>query len=140
MRLFAGDDWAEDHHDVELMDAAGRVLARARLSEGAGGIARFHALVGAQLGDDDEAEVIVGTETGRGPWVGALVAAGYRVLAVNPLQAAQFRGRHAVSGAKSDRGNAHALADMVRTDAHQLRAVAADSDARPGTAGGRPGP
>jgi len=22
--LFVGDDWAEDHHDVELMDATGR--------------------------------------------------------------------------------------------------------------------
>ena len=128
VRLFAGDDWAEDHHDVELMDAAGRVLARARLSEGVAGIAGFHGLVAAQLGDGDEAEVIIGTETGRGPWVGALSAAGYRVLAVNPLQAARFRDRHAVSGAKSDRGDAHALADMARTDAHQLRPVAADSD------------
>jgi hypothetical protein len=34
MRLFAGDDWAEDHHDVELMDERGRVLARGRLPEG----------------------------------------------------------------------------------------------------------
>ena len=25
--LFVGDDWAEDHHDVELMDEAGRTLA-----------------------------------------------------------------------------------------------------------------
>ena len=34
MRLFVGDDWAEDHHDVEVMDAAGRVLATARLPGG----------------------------------------------------------------------------------------------------------
>ena len=34
MRLFVGDDWAEDHHDVELMDERGRVLARGRLPEG----------------------------------------------------------------------------------------------------------
>ena len=26
--LFVGDDWAEDHHDVELMDAAGRCWPR----------------------------------------------------------------------------------------------------------------
>ncbi len=128
MRLFAGDDWAEDHHDVELMDEAGRTLARARLPEGIAGMARLHELIGAQLGDDDEAEVVVGTETDRGPWVAALTAAGYVVLAVNPLQAARFRDRHAVSGAKSDAGDAHALADMARTDAHQLRPVAADSE------------
>jgi transposase len=49
------------------------------------------------------------------------------VLAVNPLQAARYRERLAVSGAKSDAADAHMLADMVRTDSHQLRAVAGDS-------------
>jgi transposase len=128
MRLFVGDDWAEDHHDVELMDAAGRVLAKRRLSEGVVGMARLHELVGRQLGDDAEgAEVVIGIETDRGPWVAALVAAGYTVYAVNPLQASRYRERHGVSGAKSDGGDAHMLTDMVRTDSHQLRAVAGDS-------------
>jgi transposase len=128
MRLFVGDDWAEDHHDVELMDEAGRVLARKRLPEGVAGMARLHALIGQQLGDDaDDAEVVIGTETDRGPWVAALVAAGYTVYGVNPLQASRYRERHGVSGAKSDTGDAHMLTDMVRTDSHQLRAVAGDS-------------
>jgi transposase len=128
MRLFVGDDWAEDHHDVEVMDEAGKVLARRRLAEGAAGIAQLHGLVGAHLGEDaDGAEVVVGIETDRGPWVAALIAAGYLVFAVNPLQAARFRERHGVSGAKSDAGDAHALADMVRTDSRQLRPAAGDS-------------
>jgi hypothetical protein len=128
MRLFVGDDWAEDHHDVELMDTAGRVLARKRLPEGVAGMARLHELIGQQLGEDaDGAEVVIGTETDRGPWVAALVAAGYTVYAVNPLQASRYRERHGVSGAKSDTGDAHMLTDMVRTDSHQLRAVAGDS-------------
>ncbi len=126
--LFVGDDWAEEHHDVELMDQAGRTLAKARLPEGAAGVARLHALIGDQLREDtEEAEVLVGIETDRGPWVAALIAAGYTVYAVNPLQAARYRERHGVSGAKSDTADAHMLADMVRTDAHQLRSVAADS-------------
>jgi transposase len=130
MRLFVGDDWAEDHHDVELMDSAGRVLARKRLPEGVAGIARLHELAGQHLGQDpDDAEVVTGIETDRGPWVAALVAAGYTVYGVNPLQASRYRERHGVSGAKSDRGDAHMLADMVRTDSHQLRAVAGDSAA-----------
>src|SRR5260370_24991348 len=129
MRLFVGDDWAEDHHDVELMDTAGRVLARKRLAEGVAGMARLHELIGQQLGEDaDGAEVVIGTETDRGPWVAALVAAGYTVDAVNPLQASRYRERHGVSGAKSDTpGDAHMLTDMVRTDSHQLRPVAGDS-------------
>jgi hypothetical protein len=70
---------------------------------------------------------VVGIETDRGPWVAALVAAGYRVFAINPMQVARYRERHTTSGAKSDAGDAHALADMVRTDAHQLREVAGDT-------------
>jgi Transposase/Transposase IS116/IS110/IS902 family len=131
MLLLVGDDWAEDHHDVEVMDSAGRTLAKARLPEGISGLTRLHALVAAQLGDQadeaDEAEVRIGIETDRGPWVAALVAAGYTVYPVNPLQAARYRERHGVSGAKSDPADAHTLADMVRTDAHQLRVMAGDS-------------
>jgi hypothetical protein len=130
VRLFIGDDWAEDHHDVEVMDEAGKVLARRRLPEGMAGMAQLHALAGGLLGEAAEAEdseVLVGIETDHGPWVSALAAAGYRVFPVNPLQAARFRQRHQVSGAKSDAGDAHVLADMVRTDSHQLREAAGDS-------------
>nr|WP_280117166.1 IS110 family transposase [Microbispora hainanensis] len=126
--MFVGDDWAEDHHDVEVMDTSGRRLAKARLPEGVAGMARLHAIVGELAGDDaDDVEVLVGIETDRGPWVAALVAAGYTVLAVNPLQAARFRDRLGVSGAKSDAGDAHVLADMARTHAHELRPVAGDT-------------
>lgn len=130
--LFVGDDWAEDHHDVELMDASGRRVAKARLPEGVAGMARLHAMIGQVLGDDIDAEdaaarVKIGIETDRGPWVQALVAAGYTVYAVNPLQASRYRERLALSGAKSDAADAHMLADMVRTDSHQLRPIAGDS-------------
>ena len=110
------------------MDASGRVLARKRLPEGVAGMARLHELTGQHLGvDAEDAEVVIGIETDRGPWVTALVAAGYTVYAVNPLQASRYRERLGVSGAKSDRGDSHMLGDMVRTDSHQLRAVAGDS-------------
>ena len=128
MRLFVGDDWAEDHHDVEVMDEAGKVLAKRRLPEGVAGMTQLHALIGRFLPEDaDDAEVVIGIETDRGPWVAALIAAGYTVFPVNPLQASRYRERHAVSGAKSDGGDAHMLADMVRTDSHQLRPAAGDT-------------
>jgi transposase len=130
--LFVGDDWAEDHHDIEVMDASGRRLAKARLPEGLAGITRLHVMIGQALGDDADAEdaaarVKIGIETDRGPWVQALVAAGYTVYPVNPLQASRYRERLALSGAKSDAADAHMLADMVRTDSHQLRSIAGDS-------------
>jgi transposase len=126
--LFVGDDWAEENHDVELQNETGRVLRRAKLPEGVAGIARLHAMIGEQLGDEqDDETVVVGIETERGPWVQALIAAGYQIYAINPLQVARYRERHSVSGAKSDTADAHVLADMVRTDRHQLRPVAGDS-------------
>jgi len=134
--LFIGDDWAEDHHDVELVDDNGRRLARARLAEGLEGITRLHALVaehgsaawGELPPEEVAAQVVVGIETDRGPWVTALRAAGYQVFAINPLSAARYRQRHSTSGAKSDAGDAHVLAEIVRLDRDHHRAVAGDSD------------
>jgi len=126
--LLVGDDWAEDHHDVEIQDETGRRLGRARLPEGSAGITQLHGLIGRFLPEDAAPEqVVVGIETDRGGWGQALVAAGYQVFAVNPLQVARYRERHHTSGAKSDAEDAHTLADMVRTDRHQLRPIAADS-------------
>jgi hypothetical protein len=126
--LFVGDDWAEDHHDVEIVEETGRRLVRRRLPEGAAGIAELHALIADHL--DPEAEpdqVVVGIETDRGPWVQALLAAGYMVYAINPLQASRYRERHGSSGAKSDPGDAHVLAELVRLDRAHHRPVAGDS-------------
>jgi hypothetical protein len=130
VQLFVGVDWAEEHHDVCVLDADGRVLAKGRVSDDLAGIAKLHDLIAGTVPDDveDEPAVTVGIETDRGLLVRALVAAGYRVLAVNPLAVDRYRDRHRVSGAKSDPGDARVLADMVRTDAHQHRPVAADSD------------
>ena len=55
MRLLAGDDRAEDHHDVEVMDEAGTVAEKRRLPEGAAGIARLHDLTGRHLPQDETA-------------------------------------------------------------------------------------
>src|SRR5664279_4697046 len=72
--------------------------------------------------------VKIGIETERGPWVTALRGAGYRVFAINPLSAARYRERHSTSGAKSDAGDAHVLAEIVRLDRAHHRPVAGDSD------------
>lgn len=125
-KVFVGHDWAEAHHDVHLEDGDGRRLAVARLPEGIEGVRRFHELVAAHA--DEPAEVTVATETDRGLFVGAMVAAGYRVLAVNPLSTSRYRERHSTSGAKSDPGDAKVLAELARLDGHNHRPVAGDSD------------
>jgi hypothetical protein len=125
--LFVGVDWAEEHHDVCVMGPEGLVYAKRRVPDSVAGIGELHALV-AEHADGDDSEVVVGIETDRGLLVGSLVEAGYEVFAINPMAAARYRDRHAVSGAKSDPGDAKVLADLVRTDRHNHRPVAGDSD------------
>jgi len=135
--LFVGDDWAEGHHDVEVVDEQGRRLARARLAEGIEGISQLHGLLADHLpehwadpGTGTAAhQVVIGIETDRGPWVQALAAAGYRVFAINPLSVARYRERHSTSGAKSDAADAHVLAEIVRLDRAHHRQIAGDSAA-----------
>lgn len=122
--LFVGDDWAEEHHDIEIQDESGVVLAKKRLPEGLCGMVAFHELLArhapaswARLESDEAAaSVIVSIETDRGAWVAALVAAGYQVFAINPTSAARYRQRHSMPGAKADTTDAHLLAEIVWID------------------------
>jgi transposase len=125
--IFVGIDWSERHHDVCVMDAEGEVLNKRRIPDGVEGVRELHEMLEDHAGEPDE--VIVGIEIDRGLLVGALVAAGYRVFAINPLSVDRYRDRHRTSGAKSDPGDAKVLADIVRTDRANHRPVAGDSEA-----------
>jgi transposase len=98
------------------------VLAKVRVPEGIEGVQRLHEILAEHA--EEPKEVLVGIETDRGLLVGALVASGYRVFAINPLSVDRYRDRHTTSGAKSDPGDARVLADIVRTDRHRHRPVA----------------
>lgn len=124
--VFVGVDWAEAHNDVCVVDEAGKVLGKRRVPDGLEGVRQIHQLVAAHA--EQPEQVVVGIETDRGLLVGALLAAGYQVYAVNPLSASRYRERHVTSRAKSDAGDAKVLADMVRTDRHNHRRVAGDSE------------
>jgi transposase len=123
--LFVGVDWGKRHHDLCLLDQDGRVLAARRIADGLAGAGELQALVAAHA--EQPAQVAVGIETDRGLLVRTLLAAGCQVFAVNPQVVGRYRGRHQVSRAKSDRGDAKVLADLVRTDRHNHRQVAGDA-------------
>jgi transposase len=125
-KVFVGHDWSEAHHDLYVEDGDGRRLAKGRVPEGLEGVSRFHELVAPFV--EEPSGVVVATETDRGLFVGALVAAGYQVIAVNPLSTSRYRERHSTSGAKSDPADAKVLAELARTDAHNHRPVAGDSE------------
>jgi hypothetical protein len=100
------------------------------------GMTPLHELLAEHLDQDSvdpetgtlaEGSVIVGIETDRGPWVSA-GRGRLPDLAINPLSVARYRERHSTSGAKSDPGDAHVLAEIVRLNRARHRPVAGDSD------------
>ncbi len=126
MEVFLGVDWAEDHHDLCLLDPAGAVLATRRISDGLEGVQTLHALVAERI--EEPANAVVGIETDHGLLAASLVAAGYQVYAVNPMSVSRYRDRHHASRAKSDKSDAKLLADLVRTDRHNHRRAVPDSE------------
>jgi len=126
LEIFCGIDWSESHHDVALVDQAGTVVARRRISDDLTGFTDLTALLAEHVGAEF-VSVDVAIETDRGLLVAALKAAGHRVFAINPKAVDRYRDRHSVSGAKSDPGDALVLAHLLRTDRDQHRPLAADS-------------
>lgn len=129
MEIFCGVDWAERHHDVALVDEAGRLLARRRVSDDVAGFTELTGLLAEHAGSGGFAPVDVAIETDRGLLVAALRAAGHRVFPVNPKAVDRYRDRHGVSGAKSDPGDALVLAHLLRTDRDRHRPLPATSEA-----------
>ncbi len=126
MAIFVGNDWADDHHDVCVMNSDGVVLAERRFPEGLAGMSGLQELIAAHA--DDPSQVMVGSETDQGMWVEYLIAAGFVVYAVNPKSVARYRERTRPGGGKTDRSDARLLADMVRTDGHLHRQIAGNTE------------
>jgi len=101
MDVFCGIDWAEDHHDIALVDRDGKLLARRRISDDAAGLAQLLDLL-AGHGDSAGDPVPVAIETPRGLLTACLRATGRAVYPINPMAVARYRDRHSVAGRKSD--------------------------------------
>src|SRR6266487_6212253 len=127
MDIYGGIDWAEDHHDIALVNRDGQLLARRRISDGAAGLAVLLELL-AEHGDTAEDLVPVAIETPRGLLVACLRATGRAVYPINPMAVARYRDRHSVAGRKSDHGDSFVLANVLRTDMHAHRPLPDDSE------------
>jgi len=127
MGVFCGIDWAEDHHDIAVVDLRGQLLARRRISDDAAGLAQLLELLAAH-GDSAQDPVPVAIETPRGLLTACLRATGRQVYPINPMAVARYRDRHSVAGRKSDHGDAVVLANILRTDAHAHRPLPADTE------------
>src|SRR6059058_1944222 len=127
MEVFCGIDWAEDHHDIAIVDRDGQLLARRRISDDAAGLAALLGLL-AEHGDNPGDLIPVAIETPRGLLTACLRATGRKVYPINPMSVARYRDRHSVAGRKSDHGDSFVLANVLRTDMHAHRPLPADTE------------
>jgi transposase len=124
--IFVGIDWSEEFHEVELQAGSGRVLKRLKLRADLAGLTRLQEVITEEA--EEPSQVVVAIEASHGLLVNALVASGYRVYDINPLTAARARQGESPAGSKSDAGDAHLLANLVRTKRQDLRPLAGDSE------------
>jgi Transposase len=122
-----GIDWAHDHHDIAIVDADGRLVAKRRIPESVAGFAELTKML-ADAGDHPDDPIPVAIETPRGLLVAVLRASGRPIYPINPMSVARYRERTSMSGKKSDHADAVTLANILRTDADQHRRLPADTE------------
>ncbi|HUO38422.1 MAG TPA: IS110 family transposase [Mycobacterium sp.] len=127
MNAFCGIDWAENHHDIALVDEHGQLIAKRRIDDDAAGFRELLELLG-EYGDTAAEPIPVAIETSRGLLVACLRATGRPVYAINPLAVSRYRERHTVARAKSDHADAMILANILRMDASAHRPLPADTE------------
>ncbi|MFB8283072.1 IS110 family transposase, partial [Nocardia colli] len=124
---YCGIDWAEGHHDIAIIDAAGKLVTKKRIGDDPAGFAALTQLL-TDAGDTAEDPIPVAIETPRGLLVATIRASGRPIYAINPMAVARYRERHTLARAKSDHADAMTLANILRVDAHLHRTLPTDSE------------
>lgn len=119
---YVGLDWAETHHDVEVLDETGKRVGIRRFSASPKGLQELHQFLLSFTARPDELACII--ETNHGLLIAFLLSAGVAVYPVNPKLVNQLRN---VAGAKTDRIDAHLLAQVGRMKLADLRRLEPDS-------------
>jgi transposase len=122
---YAGIDWADDHHDVVVIDEQGQRVAACRVPHTPEGLAELTALLHQSLAAAPAPqELACLIETTHGLLITALLDAGFAVYPVNPKTVDRWR---KPSGAKTDAIDAYLLAKTGRSDLADLRRLTPDS-------------
>ena len=120
---YVGLDWADTHHDVEVLDEAGKRVGVRRFAHNHAGLHELKAFLLGIAASPEELVCIV--ETTHGLLISFLLEAGIPVYPVNPKTANQLR---KAAGAKTDQIDAHLLAKLGRLDLAELRRLEPDSE------------
>lgn len=124
--FYAGIDWSDTHHDIQVIDDAGRqVTTPLRVSHTPDGLEKLHQFLEAITGPDAKANMACIVETSSGLLVAFLLEQGWSVYPVHPTTVDR---RRAASGAKTDAIDAYLLAKTGRADFAELRRLIPDSE------------
>ena len=121
---YAGIDWADDHHDVVVLDDTGRQIASRRVAHTAAGLAELTTTLSQIGGATTKDQLACIVETNRGLLITALLEAGFAVYPVNPKTVDRRRN---AAGVKTDQIDAYLLAKTGRSDLADLRRLTPDS-------------
>lgn len=126
MGYTAGLDWGNTHHALCVIDASGKVVLELQVEHDAQGLADMLQQLKRIA---PAADLPVAIERPSGVVVDTLTAAGHPVVPIHPNVVKACRPRYRAAGGKHDSGDAYLLADVLRTDGHRFRPLAAASDA-----------
>ena len=121
-----GIDWADDHHDIYIIDDSGTKVDSFRIEHNPQGLLFLRDKI-RKLSVGKE-QVLFAIETHKNLLVEFLLDEGYTVYSINPKSVDSYRDRYRVSGAKDDTFDAMVLANILRTDRNQHRAILPNSD------------
>ena len=116
--MFVGIDWANESHDICVVDPAGKIRGRATIAHSQEGFDELTKHLGRWA---EQREILVGIERPEGRLVDRILEAGHPIVLIPTFAMKDLRRRYAVGGAKSDPGDAYVIADVTRTDGHRLR-------------------
>jgi transposase len=119
---YVGLDWADTHHDVVVLDEAGRRVGSRRFAHSHKGLNELKEFVLGIATSPEQLACIV--ETNHGLLIAFLLEAGIPVYPVNPKTTNRLR---KAAGAKTDGIDAYLLAKTGRFDLAELRRMAPDS-------------
>jgi transposase len=124
IRWFAGIDWADDHHDLVVLDDTGQQLRTLRVAHTPAGLAQLTTALEQICGSTAKDQLACFVETNRGLLIAALLSAGFPVSPVNPKTVDRRRN---AAGVKTDQVDAYLLAKTGRSDLADLRRLRPDS-------------
>jgi len=122
---YVGIDWADQHHDVLVIDEKGRKAGSLRIDHNPQGFAKLNTFLEQIIGAAPKEQVACIIETTHGLLIAHLLETGWPVYPVNPRTVDR---RRAASGAKTDTIDAYLLAKTGRSDLADLHRLTPDSE------------